>query len=149
MENSMRRQTLAPKGRDGFPDSHVPASDLLIPITCWSEMICESRITGTEFDQFWYESVKDGVANFFRWLGVPRATVLVVHDNDTLSHIECRTLGDLLVPQEDAEPIIAEVIKQFQTAGFWRNLPAIDNQIYPSSTLDDQQAYLDRLAHML
>ena len=139
----MRRQICPPKGKDGFPDSPVPASDLLVPITCWSEMVCESRITGIEFDQFWYESVKDGVAYFFRWLGAPRSTVLVITYDDLLYHLECRTLGDQLVPRLEAEPIIAEVMKQFQDAGFWRSSPVIDEKVYPVEDEDGDSIYDD------
>ena len=139
----MRRQICPPKGKDGFPDSPVPASDLLVPITCWSGMICESRITGIEFDQFWYESVKDGVAYFFRWLGVPRSTVLVITYDDLLYHLECRTLGDQLVHRQEAEPIIAEIVKQFQDAGFWRNPPVIDEKVYPVDCEDGDLIYDD------
>ncbi len=137
----MRRQIHSPKGKDGFPDSPVPASDLLIPITCWSGMVCESRITGVEFDDFWYESIKDGVCYFFRWLGKPRSTVLVIFDEESPDHIECRTLGDRLVPQMEAEPILAEVVRRFQAAGFWSITPVIDEKVYPvedDSSIDDQ-----------
>ncbi len=104
-------------------------------------MICESRITGIEFDQFWYESVKEGVAYFFRWLGTPRSTVLVIYDYESLDHLECRTLGDSLVPRLEAEPIIAEVVKQYQKAGFWKNPPVIDEKVYPIDYDEDDSIY--------
>ena len=113
-------------------------------------MVCEARITGVEFDQFWYESVKDHVAYFFRWLGAPRSSVLVVFSDESLYHLECRTLGDQLVPRMKAEPIITEVVKRFQGAGFWRDRPVIDENVYPGKckarySFDAHYLYLRRL----
>jgi hypothetical protein len=48
-----------------FPPSPVAGSELLVPITSWPEMFCETAITGVEFDLFWYDSVEEGVAYFF------------------------------------------------------------------------------------
>ena len=119
--NIMRRQIQAEKGKDRFPESPVDADDLLVPITCWSGIYRESQITGIEFDQFWYESVEERVAYFFSWLGSPRSTVLVIWDEESLVHIECRTLGDLLVSEQEAEPIVAKVVNEFRQAGFWQD----------------------------
>ena len=104
-----------------FPPPPVEASDLLVPITTWPEMFRETEFTGVEFDEFWYDSVEDGTAYFFRWLGEPRSTVLVVWDDEKPTHIECRKCGDLLASVDEAERIIAEVTQLFRNAGFWRN----------------------------
>jgi hypothetical protein len=98
----------------------VEPSDRLTPITTWYEMFVETRVTGVEFDVFWYESVEAGFAYFFRWLGVPRATVLVVWNEQGPLHIECRTFGDQLVSAGDADPILAEVTMLFRAAGLLR-----------------------------
>ena len=121
LENIMRTQIQTEKCKDRFPKSPVLASDLLVPITCWSGIYRESKITGIEFDQFWYESVEEGVAYFFSWHGSPRCTVLVIWDEESFAHIECRTLGDLLVSEQEAAPIVATVAKQFRQAGFWQD----------------------------
>ena len=84
-------------------------------------MFHEIQVTGVEFEEYWDKCVEDGVAYFFSWLGKPRATVLVVLSCEEPTHIECRKIGDLLVTEEELEPVYAEVIKLFQDAGFWRN----------------------------
>jgi hypothetical protein len=104
-----------------FPPPPVKASEFLLPITTWSEMFRETQFTGVEFDEFWYDSVEDGRAYFFRWLGESRSTVLVVWDAERPTHIECRKSGDLLASADEAERIIAEVTLLFRNAGFWRN----------------------------
>jgi hypothetical protein len=41
----------------------------------------------------------------------------------------------------EAEPIIAEVVRRFQAAGFWSSPPVIDEKVYPvevDSSIDDQ-----------
>lgn len=45
-------------------------------------MFREAAITGVEFDLFWYDSVEEGVAYLFSWLGEPRSTVLVVWNDE-------------------------------------------------------------------
>ena len=127
----MRSQSQKPKGKDGFPESPIAATDLLIPITSWDGMVCESRITGAELDSFWHERVVDGVCYLYRWLGKPRATVWVIYDDDALRFIECRTLRGRLVPRAEAEPIICEVVKRYRAAGFWRLPPVVDETKYP------------------
>jgi hypothetical protein len=63
-----------------FPSPPIPGTKRLVPITSWPEMYDETTTTKVEFDQSWYDSVVDGVAYFFRRLGEPRATVLIVWD---------------------------------------------------------------------
>jgi hypothetical protein len=104
-----------------FPPPPVKASELLVPITTWQEIFREAEITGIKFDDFWYDSVEDGVAYFFRWFGEPRSTVLVVWNDERPTHIECRKCGDLPTSAEESERIIAEVVLLFRKAGFWRN----------------------------
>jgi hypothetical protein len=104
-----------------FPPPPVEATDFLSPITSWEDMFSEMRITGVDFDSFWDESVEEGVAYFFRWMGEPRATVLVVWDDEKPTHIECRTNGDVLLTDGLASEIEEEVVAQFNKAGFWRN----------------------------
>ena len=43
------------------------------------------------------DSVEDCNAYFFRWLGDPRSTVLVVWDKKKPTHIECRKSGDWIM----------------------------------------------------
>jgi len=104
-----------------FPPPPINGSERLVPITSWAEMFRETQITSVEFDAFWYESVEGGVAYFFKWLSVPRATVLVVWDKFKPTHVECRSVGDVLIPEADAAPILAEVVDLFRGAGFWQD----------------------------
>jgi hypothetical protein len=104
-----------------FPPPPVEASEFLVPITIWSEMFRETQFTGVEFDEFWYDSVEDGRAYFFRWLGEPRSTVLVVWDDKSPTHIECRKCGDLLASADESERINVEVTQLFLNAGFWHD----------------------------
>lgn len=105
-----------------FPPPPIEASDFLLPITSWEDMFIEMRITGVDFDAFWDESIEEGVAYFFRWVGSPRATVLVVWDDEQPTHIECRTCGDRQISDDEAQPIIDDVVRLFHEAGFWRNV---------------------------
>jgi hypothetical protein len=104
-----------------FPPSPVAASELLVPISSWPEMVRETAITGVEFDLFWYDSVEEGVAYFFSWLGEPRSTVLVVWNDKEPTHIECRKVGDLVASNTETLPIVAAVTYMFRSAGFWRD----------------------------
>lgn len=117
----MKKRTNDTKLEDTFPPPPVKASDLLVPITTWPEIFHEAKVTGIIFDEFWYDSVQDGVAYFFRWLGEPRSTVLVVWDVESPTHIECRKNGDLPASAVVSEGIITEVTQLFRNAGFWRN----------------------------
>ena len=101
-----------------FPSCPVAAGSLLVPITSWPDMFRETEITGVEFSEFWYESVEDRVAYFFRWLGEPRATVLAIWESKQLTFVECRKSGDVPVSALEAMPIVTEVIRAFQSAGF-------------------------------
>lgn len=104
-----------------FPPPPIEATEFLTPVTSWEDMFIEMRTTSVDFDAFWDESVEDGVAYFFRWTGLPRATVLVVWDDEQPTHIECRTYGEVLLSGEQASEIVAEVVAQFCKSGFWRN----------------------------
>jgi hypothetical protein len=84
-------------------------------------MLRETEITKVEFDVFWFDSVKDGVAYFFRWLGEPRSTILVVWNNDGPTHIEYRKVGDLIGSEAESMPMIAEITHMFRSAGLGRN----------------------------
>ena len=103
-----------------FVSPPIPGNERLLQITSWEEIYLETQTTGVEFDEFWYESVEEGVAYFFVWLGPPRSTVLVVWDDNDPTHIECRTFGDVLVSEADTTPILAEVVHLFRSAGFWQ-----------------------------
>lgn len=83
-------------------------------------MYRETEITGVEFDLFWYDSVEAGAAYFFRWIGEPRFTVLVVWNDEGPAHIECRKIGDLLASATESLPIIETVTQLFRDAGFGR-----------------------------
>ena len=104
------------KMRGDFPVPPFVGSELLVPITSWPEMHRETEVTNVEFDLFWYDSVEEGAAYFFRWLGEPRSTVLVVWNNDGPTHIECRKVGDLLASDAESASIIAEVTQRFRDA---------------------------------
>ncbi len=116
----MKKKSNDTEVRTAFPPPPIAASELLVPITSWPEMFREATITGVEFDLFWYDSVKDGVAYFFSWLGEPRSTVLVVWTDDAPTHIECRKWKDILATPMECVPIITEVTQMFRSAGFWR-----------------------------
>jgi hypothetical protein len=105
-----------------FPPSPIERTELLVPITSWPEMHRETQITKVEFDLFWYDSVADGVAYFFRWLGEPRSTVLVVWNDEEPTHIESRKMGDVLLSAEDSSNITIEVTSAFRAAGYWRHM---------------------------
>jgi hypothetical protein len=49
-----------------FPRPPIQGNALLVPIKSWTEMHDETRVSGVEFDLFWYNSVTEGVAYFFR-----------------------------------------------------------------------------------
>lgn len=115
----MKRRPIDTK-ENTFPPSSIVASYQLTPITSWPDMFHEAKLTGIEFDSFWYESVGEGAAYFFRWLGKPRSTVLVVWEDDGPTHIECRTFGDQLASTAESEPIVAEVMSLFYEAGYWQ-----------------------------
>jgi len=100
-----------------FPIPPITGSESLVPITSWPEMYRETTTTGAEFDEFWYESVEDRVAYFFRWLGEPRCTILAVWDDRGLTHVECRKAGDVVVSETESVPIIAVLTNAFQNAG--------------------------------
>lgn len=82
----------------------------------------ETKATKFEFDLFWYDSVTDGVAYFFRWLGEPRSTVLVMWNAVGPTHIECRAVGDVLMSPHDSAGITAEVTAAFRAAGYWQHM---------------------------
>jgi hypothetical protein len=73
-----------------------------------------------EFNLFWYESVTDGIAYFFRWLSDPRCTVLVVWDDTGPTHVECRKRGDILACDDESAPILAEVVAAYCAVGHWQ-----------------------------
>ena len=102
-----------------FPPPPIGTTTLLVPITSWSEMHHEATDMGVEFDLFWYESVTEGVAYFFRWLSDPRCIVLVVWDNAGPTHVECRKRGGILASDDESAPILAEVISAFRAVGQW------------------------------
>ena len=128
----MNQPTNVSRGRDGFPDAPIPGSPLLVPITCWAGMVCEIRITNVVIDSFWIESIKDGVCYFFRWLGHPRSTVLVVYDVTEITHVECHTLGDCPLSFAEAQDAVYEVLRLFGLSGYKTHLPLIDSSVYPS-----------------
>jgi hypothetical protein len=119
MKSLMKKRPGDTKLEGAFPPPPVEARELLVPITTWAEMFRETKLTGVDFDEFWYDSVEDGTAYFFRWMGEPRSTVLVVWDKKKPTHIECRKSGDLLASADETERIIAEVTLLFRNAGFW------------------------------
>jgi len=49
------------KSTGGFPPPPIPGDESLIPITSWESMYAETQITGVEFEQFWFDSVEEGV----------------------------------------------------------------------------------------
>lgn len=73
----------------------------------------EASLQGVEFDYFWFDHVHERSAYFFRWLGAPRATVLVIWHNQTVIHIECRRAGDVMLSDEEQAPIVDEIERAF------------------------------------
>jgi len=115
---NLRRRDFAVTGT--FPEPPVGGSRLLAPITSWEEMYRESQATGVDFDEFWDESIQEGIAYFFRWLGEPRATVLVIWDRNRLSHVECRKAGDRVLSEGEMAPVNTELARLFSDARFAR-----------------------------
>lgn len=103
-----------------FPACPVNGTALLTPITSWAEMYRETQTTGVEFSELWDDSVHEGAAYFFRWLGEPRATVLVIWENDHLTFVECRKAGDVVLSEAESAPIFAEIARAFAGANFAR-----------------------------
>lgn len=93
----------------GYPAPPFPQTLCLRPISSWAAMVEEMSTTGVVFDEFWYSSVLDGVAYFFEWRGVARATVLVVYCSDEVSHIEARGWCDVLVSELEMIMIVDEI----------------------------------------
>jgi hypothetical protein len=120
-----------------FPSPPIAATRLLVPICSWAEMFEETRITAVTFDLFWFESVMDRVAYFFRWLGEPRSTIFVVWNYRELTHIECRKLGDVHASETESMPMVAEMKFAFRI----RTNP--DN-----STIDGQCTYAPSLLEL-
>jgi hypothetical protein len=85
-------------------------------------MYAETQVTGVDFEQFWFESVMDGVAYFFRWEGDLRSTVLVVWTDEGPTHIEARTFGDEPVVGTELDAVTAHLVLLFRKAGYWSHL---------------------------
>ena len=96
-----------------FREPPIPGSKLLNPITSWPDIHRETKEMDVEFDLFWNDSIAEGVAYFFRWLGKPRLTVLVVWNDTGPTHIESRKKGDVMLSAAEAAPIVAEVTRLF------------------------------------
>ncbi|HZP88605.1 MAG TPA: hypothetical protein VFB54_17475 [Burkholderiales bacterium] len=105
-----------------FPRCPITGTKTLVPICSYMQMHRETKATGVEFDLFWNDSVLEGVAYFFRWLGTPRSTVLVVWGGYQLRHIECRKADDQLLSEEESVAIVSEVVEAFRIAGYWTAL---------------------------
>lgn len=93
----------------GYPAPPFPPTLCLQPISSWAAMVEEISTTGVAFDEFWYSSVLDGVAYFYEWRGVLRATVLVVYCSDAVSHIEARGWCDEPVSELEMIMIVDEI----------------------------------------
>jgi hypothetical protein len=101
-----------------FPAPPIEPTPSLVPLVSWHDVVQEIATTGIEFDGFWLDSVREGVAFLFSWHGRVRATVLAVWEPGLLRHVECRTLGDTLLADEDADLIEIEVRRLFALVGF-------------------------------
>lgn len=101
-----------------FPPSPVPPSPVLRPLDAWICVYEECRAMGVAFDAFWYEAVAEGVCYFYRWLGHPRASVLVVFDEKLVKHIECRRKDGAELSADESAPIVAHVAQAFAKAGY-------------------------------
>lgn len=101
------------RSRDRFIVPPVAPSPLLTPIRTWLEMYRESLETGVVFDAFWYESVVDGTACFFRWTGEPRATVVAIYSSDGVLRVECRKRGGAEPTPAEMVPMRLEVTRVF------------------------------------
>jgi hypothetical protein len=102
-----------------FPPPPIGRTRHLVPITSWTEMHQEATDMGIMFDLFWYQSVTEGAAYFFRWLSDPRCTVLVVWDDAGPTLVECRKRGDVLASDDETAPILGEIIAAFRAVGQW------------------------------
>ena len=100
-----------------FPPAAIFVTELLRPLDSWHAIYLETRITGVEFDAFWYEAAVDGICYFFSWLGKPRGTVLVIFDRGRATHVECRKAVDVPMTEAEIAPILAEL------AGVFAGLP--------------------------
>ena len=116
--NWQRKQLVRPDVIESIPPSPIVGTRRLVPITSWSALTHECKITGVVIDLFWCESLVEGVCYFFRWVGKRRATVLTVFSDGVLDFVECRTTGDRLIPACDAMDIIYEVSACFMRSGF-------------------------------
>jgi hypothetical protein len=64
------------------------------------------------------DSVRAGTTYFFSWLQEPRSTVLTIFDGSHLTHCECRTRGDRRLAADESLPIMTEVKRLFERAGY-------------------------------
>lgn len=107
-----------------FPPPPIVTPPELAPLVSWAELRREVAEMGLEFDLFWYESVTEEVAYFFRSLLEPRCTVLVVWDEAGITHVECRAKGGALLSDVESAPIVATLVSAFRDAGLWRSQTA-------------------------
>ena len=101
-----------------FPSCPVAAEEPLVPIMSRLEMVRETQVTGVAFGGFWDDSVRAGTTYFFSWLQEPRSTVLTIFDGSHLTHCECRTRGDRRLAADESLPIMTEVKRLFERAGY-------------------------------
>jgi hypothetical protein len=103
---------------EDWPPPPIPGSARLMPIDSWAAMWEEARATGVELDAYWLDNVEAGVAYYFRWMGEPRATVLVIWGGAEVLHVECRGTGDRKLPASESLEIQEEVQRLFAEEGF-------------------------------
>lgn len=101
-----------------FPPCPVAAEEPLVPIMSRLDMVREAQVTGVAFGEFWDDTVRAGAAYFFSWLQEPRSTVLTILDGSHLTHCECRTRGDRRLAADESLPIMTEVKRLFERAGY-------------------------------
>ena len=99
-----------------FSLPRLEPSATLQPIGTWEGMCRELSVTGVEFDDFWFESARRGIACFFGWTGAVRATGLIVIDNKRILHLEARGVGDWRLASPEVDPIALEVWRMFWNA---------------------------------
>jgi len=106
-----------------FPPHPVESGSALVPIKSWADMFLETEVTGIEFDAFWYRIVEGGAGCYFRRMGVPRCTVLVLWNVDGPELIECRASGNRLLAAPEDDSIVAQVTQLFLAAGYFGAYP--------------------------
>ncbi len=88
-----------------FPESPLRPHPLLTPLGSVSAIAEDAEKMNIAFETLWIENVYEGVAYFFSWRGEPRATVLIVVNDDRVTHVECQGQGGRKIESNEFQPI--------------------------------------------